>query len=160
MLPSQPESSLHSNDAPASVDENSNDAEPDATVPDGPSVIEVFGGVVSGGSEPGGFAGTSGADPSRRTHFATDGTPSFSAKSMYQPGGATFAEGGVWSVYPLPACSATIASGTSRWLMSFACVTAEGATRTALSMSPVVPTPTARSSGTPPGRRRSPAAGP
>ena len=60
---------------------------------------------------------------------------------MYQPGGATFAEGGVLSVYPLPACSATIASGTSRWLMSFACVTAEGAIRTALSMSPVVPTP-------------------
>ena len=123
-----PASSLHSNVAPASLDENSNEAEPDATVPDGPSVIEVSGGVVSGsGSEPGGFAGTSGADPSSRTHFATDGTPSFSAKSMYQPGGATFAEGGLLSVYPLPACSVTIASGTSRWLMSFACVTADGA---------------------------------
>ena len=131
------------------MDENSNDAEPEATVPDGPPVIEVFGGVVSGsGPEPGGFAGTSGADPSRRTHFATDGTPSFSRKSMYQPGGATFADGGLLSVYPLPACSATIASGTSRWLMSFACVTAEGAIRTALSISPGVPTPTGTSQRT------------
>ena len=140
---------MHSNDEPASVDENSNEAELDATVPLGPSVIEVSGGVVSGsGSEPGGFAGTSGADPSRRTHFATDGTPSFSAKSMYQPGGATFAEGGLLSVYPLPACSATTASGTSRWLMSFACVTAEGAMRTALSNSPVVPAPNGTSQRT------------
>ena len=41
------ESSLHSNDAPGSGEENSNEAEPDATVPEGAAVIEVSGGVVS-----------------------------------------------------------------------------------------------------------------
>ena len=42
-----PVSSLHSNDEPAS-DENWNDAEPDATVPDGPlAASDVSGSVVS-----------------------------------------------------------------------------------------------------------------
>ena len=125
-------------------------------------MIEVSGGVVSGsGPEPGGFAGTSGGGPVEATHFATDGTPSFSAKSMYQPGGATFAEGGLLTVYPLPACSATIASGTSRWLMSFACVTAEGAIedRAVDLTRGADPERDVPADGTP-GRTRSPAAGP
>ena len=103
-----------------------------------------------GGGGSGGTAGTSAAVPSSCTHCATDGTPSFSRKSMYQPGGATFADGGLCSVRP-PGCSATVVRGTSRWFMSFACVTAAGATSTASSMSPAVPTPNGTSHRTAPG---------
>jgi hypothetical protein len=75
-------------------------------------------------------AGGGGVPAPSRTHLATDGLPlGLSVNSMYQPGGETLAFGGAIRFAPLAV--AVKRSSTWRCCMSFACVVAPGAIRTA-----------------------------